>query len=135
MRELLAPATLHTLSQEILMAGVKEVFSENDRAFLSAEPTLKEVKEEVWRGNQIASLGSDGIILLFYKHYWREVGKLLHRSILHNFKNKSLTKSQAIGLVVFGNKPGKGSSIKVKDKRRISLLNADYKINSGIPTS
>ena len=66
---------------------------------------------------------------------WKEVGQLLYESVLYNFKTKSLTKSQSIGLVVVGNKPGKGDSIKVKDKHRISLLNADYKVNSGVLTT
>ena len=54
--------------------------------------------------------------------------------VTFNYKNKSLTSSQSKALVVFGTKPGKMGSYKVKDKRRISLLNADYKVYSGLPT-
>ena len=35
-------------------------------------------------------------------------------------------------LMVFGTKPKKPNSILPKDKRRISLLNADFKIASGL---
>ena len=55
--------------------------------------------------------------------------------IVDNFRRKGLTKSQSEALVVFGTKPKKGNSIKLKDKRRISLLNADYKINSGVASA
>ena len=35
-------------------------------------------------------------------------------------------------MMVFGTKPKKGSSIKVSDKRRLSLLNSDFKVITGI---
>ena len=37
--------------------------------------------------NAIASPGTDGLILLFYKTYWDDVGDLLHRMITENFHN------------------------------------------------
>ena len=55
--------------------------------------------------------------------------------VLDNFRRRVLTKTQREALVVFGTKPKKAASVKVKDKRGISLLNADYKVNSGIPTT
>ena len=133
--QLLAPAPMHIKFQELLLSGIKEVFTDENREILSTEATPTEVKAKVWRGNQIASPGSEGIILYFYKYYWKEVGKYLHLSILDNFRRKAVTKSHSVGLVVFGNKPGKGNSIKFKNKRRISLLNVNYKINSSIFTS
>ena len=54
-------------------------------------------------------------------------------SVLENFKRKTLSKTQSIRLVVFAPKPKKGKSTKPKDLRRLSLLNTDYKIYSGIP--
>lgn len=68
-KDLLAPTVLDSQAQNVLLAGVKEVFSDEDRANLSKEPTLKEVKSEVWQGNLLAAPGSDGIILFFYKHF------------------------------------------------------------------
>jgi len=134
-RSLLAPTTLDDVAQQTLLSGVEEVFDDDNRTSLSSEPTKKEVQAEVWRGNQTASPGTDGIILMFYKFFWNDIGDLLHAMILDNFKQKRLTKSQSVALIVFGTKPKKTGSLLVKDKRRISLLNADYKINSGIPTA
>ena len=42
------------------------------------------------------------------------------------------TVSQRTSLMVCTGKPGKEKSLKVKDKRRLSLLNADFKIITGV---
>ena len=47
-------------------------------------------------------------------------------------KGEKLTKSQRTSFMVFGSKPKKLSSIKAKDKRRISLLNSDFKLVAGL---
>ena len=48
------------------------------------------------------------------------------------FLGKSLTPSQRTSLMVFGTKPKKPNSVLPQDKRRISLLNSDFKIASGL---
>ena len=48
------------------------------------------------------------------------------------FSGEKLSSSQRTSLMVFGSKPKKAKSLKPGDKRRISLLNADFKILSGI---
>ena len=48
------------------------------------------------------------------------------------FKGKQPTLSQRTSLMVFGAKPKKHQSIKPKDKRKISLLNVDFKIQTGV---
>ena len=45
---------------------------------------------------------------------------------------KPLTPSQRTSLMVFGTKPKKPNSILPQDKRRISLLNSDFKTASGL---
>ena len=40
--------------------------------------------------------------------------------------------SQRTSLMVFGSKPKKPNSILPQDKRRISLLNSDFKVGSGL---
>ena len=47
----------------------------------------------------------------------------------------ALPNSMEISLMVFGSKPKKPGSLLPKDKRRISLLNADFKIASGLEAS
>ena len=51
------------------------------------------------------------------------------------FKGEPLPLSMRTSLMVFGQKPKKPGSILPKDKRRISLLNADFKIASGLEAS
>ena len=45
---------------------------------------------------------------------------------------KPLTSSQRTSLMVFGTKPKKPNSLLPQDKRRISLLNSDFKVASGL---
>ena len=48
------------------------------------------------------------------------------------FKERALPPSMRTSLMVFGAKPKKASSILPRDKRKISLLNADFKIATGL---
>ena len=132
-KELLRPAFLDPVAQNILLEETPIVFSDADRMFFSEEPSMEETKESVWSSNVHGSPGIDGITSLFYKVHWDLVGDLLHQVILENFKRRSLTKTKANGMVIFAPKPKKAKSTKPKDLRRISLLNTDYKIYSGIP--
>jgi hypothetical protein len=45
---------------------------------------------------------------------------------------KNLQKSMRTSLMVFGSKPKKASSILPGDKRKISLLNTDFKVATGL---
>ena len=60
------------------------------------------------------------------------LGDTLTEAMVEIFKCKALPNSMAISLMVFGAKPKKPGSILPKDKRRISLLNADFKTASGL---
>ena len=133
MLDLLQPVHLDPAAQRLLLDETPEVFSDDDRAFFSEKPSLEETKESVWKSNLLGSPGCDGIISLFYKAHWDIVGKLLYDVVLENFRRKTLSKTQSIGLITFCQKPKKGNSSKPKDLRRLSLLNTDYKIYSGIP--
>ena len=48
------------------------------------------------------------------------------------FTGNQPTSSQRTSLMVFGSKPKKATSIKPSDKRRISLLNSDFKTATGL---
>ena len=132
-KDLLRPVFLDSEAQDNLLEETPSVFTEEDRVFFSVKPTIEEVKESVWSSNLNGSPGIDGITSLFYKVHWVLVREHLHQVILENFKRRTLSKTQAIGLVVSSPKPKKGNSTKPKDLRRISLLNTNYKIYSGIP--
>ena len=48
------------------------------------------------------------------------------------FGGEQPTQSQITSLMVCTSKPGKAQSLKVKDKRRLSLLYADFKVITGL---
>ena len=69
---------------------------------------------------------------LFYKVCWDTVGPSL-TDVMNEFHPcKPLTPSQRTSLMVFGSKPKKPNSLLPQDKRRISLLNSDFKTGSGL---
>ena len=49
--------------------------------------------------------------------------------------SESPTNSQNTSMMIFADKPKKAGSLLVKNKRTISLLNADYKLITGIEAS
>ena len=60
------------------------------------------------------------------------MGDSLHQVITAIAKGESLTSRQRTSLIVFGSKPIKPLSVKPEDKRRISLLNSDFKLATAI---
>ena len=48
------------------------------------------------------------------------------------FRGQQPTSSQRTSLMMFGSKPKKSKSLKPKDKRKISLLNVDFKTMTGV---
>ena len=99
---------------------------------LCALPDKKEVKEILWNSNQHAAPGTDGLTAFLYKQCWDIFGDSLTAVSQEVFKGKPPTPSQRTSLMVFGAKPKKHKSLKPKDKRKISLLNVDFKTMTGI---
>ena len=85
--------------------------------------------------NLLAAPGTDGIPGLLYKEHWDLLGDQLTEVMTEIFKCQALPKSMATSLMVFGAKPKKPGSLLPKDKRRISLLNSDFKIATGLEAS
>ena len=129
---LLTDAGLDHSAQEALLEEIVPCFSEADNAALVFPPTLETVKKTVDSSNLHAAPGCDGLPSLFYKVCWDTMGEPLTDVMKEISQCKPLTSSQRTSLMVFGTKPKKPNSLLPKDKRRISLLNSDFKVASGL---
>ena len=67
-----------------------------------------------------------------YKLCWDSSGDSLTAVAKARHEDQKLPVSMRTALMVFGTKPKKASSIKPGDKRRISLLSADFKTLEGL---
>ena len=108
------------------------VFTESDNRDLEKLPDREEVKNVLFDSNLNAAPGTDGITSLFYKVHWDLLRESLHHVVTAIHEGEIPTLSQRTSLMVFGSKPKKVASINPKDKRRISLLNSDFKLATGI---
>ena len=129
---LLHPVELDLAAQTCLLNEVESVFTEADNLMLSAPATKQEVKDAIAASNLHASPGTDGITSLLYNTCWDIIGDPLTEVIQAIHEGNQPTVSQRTSLMVFGSKPKKPNSIKPSDKRKISLLNSDFKIITGI---
>ena len=131
---LLHPAALDVAAQNALLREVRPVFTAKDNEMLIKEPSKEEVKESVWSANIHAAPGNDGLTNLVYKECWDILGDPLSEVAKAVLGGRSPTLSQRTSLMVYGNKANKPpNSPDPKHKRRISLLNSDFKVISGIP--
>ena len=126
------PANLDKQAQSILLSEVKPVITNEDNIVIKTPPTKEYVKEVLFNSNLKAAPGTDGLTSLLYKELWPVLGESLHQVILAVWEGKSLTRSQRTSMTVFGAKPKKPLSTKPSDKRRISLLNSDFKLITGV---
>ena len=101
----------------------------------SCSPNLDEVKKVLSKSNLYAAPGTDGIPSLLYSRCWDVMGTPLTEVAQAIHRDGIPTPSMRTSLMVFGSKPKKPNSIKPSDKRRISLLNSDFKIITGIEAS
>ena len=99
---------------------------------LCAPPTKDEVKEILWDSNQNSPPGTDGLTAYLNCLCWDFLGDSLTEVSQAVFKGQQPTPSQRTSLMVFGAKQKKLQSLKPKDKRKLSLLNVDFKTITGI---
>ena len=132
---LLHPADLDMGAQDTLLKEIDVVFSEQDNQKFLTSPTRDKVFEVLSDSNLLAAPGTDGIPGLLYKEHWDLLGDHITEIMTEIFKCKDLPNSMNTSLMVFGSKPKKPGSLLPKDKRRISLLNSDFKIASGLEAS
>ena len=95
-------------------------------------PTKAEVLGVLKSSNLNAAPGLDGISSLVYYTCWDSLGDALTDIAVARHLGSQLPASLRTSMMVFGSKPKKGQSINPKDKRRISLLNCDFKLIEGI---
>ena len=122
---------LNPEAQGALLNEVEIVFTEEDNTKILAKPTKKDVKETLSASNFHVAPGTDGLTNYFYKQCFDIVGDALTEVVAAISTGSKPTLSQIISKMVFGCKPKKIKSLKPGDKRRISLLNADFKTASG----
>ena len=126
------PAQLDTAAQQTLLSELEVQFTETDNRMLTAEPTKSEVEESVKTSNVHAAPGSDGITSLVYSECFNILGDSLTEVARAVYAGEQPTRSQRTSLMLFSSKPGKTQSLKPQDKRRLSLLNSDFKIITGL---
>ena len=130
---LLHPAMLDPSAQDILLSEVEPCFTDKDNLMLLAEPSKDEVKEVLNSCRSQAAPGTDGITAYFYKKFWHVIGDSLTEVIVEIFNGAPPSACMRTSLMVFGNKPGKkAKSLKISDRRKLSLLNVDFKIATGV---
>ena len=129
---LLHPADLGQFAQQTLLDEIEEVFTDKDNTKLVAPVTKEEVWESIVTSNMKSSPGSDGIPTLVYKEHWDILGDALTEVVQAIFNGHSPTYSQRTSLMIFTNKPKKNTCTKPSSKRRISLLNCDFKVITGV---
>ena len=129
---LLQPAALSPAAQEVLLNEISPVFTAEDNRKILKPPTSKDVKETVSNSNLNAAPGSDGIPSLLYKECWSTLGEPLTEVMTSIHSGQNLSSSQRTSMMVFGSKPKKPNSLKPGDKRKISLLNSDFKVGTGL---
>ena len=125
---LLTPNPLDQAARDTLLAEVPAVFTDRDNEMLLTMPSPGEVKEVLADSHLLAAPGTDGIPSLLYSECWEVVGEALVEMVQAIFAGGKPTISQRTALMVFGSKPKKLASLKPGDKRRISLLNSDFKL-------
>ena len=129
---LLNPAELDKVSQDILLNELEPVVTDEENMMLAKVPDKKEVLETLQEANAHAAPGTDGITSLLYKVCWDSVGEALTDVVKAKFQGEKLPSSMRTSMMVFGSKPKKSQSINPRDKRRISLLNCDFKLCEGL---
>ena len=90
------------------------------------------MKKVLNKSNLLAAPGTDGIPSLLYHECWPIMKNRFTEVIQAIFQGSKPSLSQRTSLMVFGSKPKKMNSLKPGDKRRISLLNSDFKTSTGI---
>ena len=130
---LLNPAPLDPSAQDILLPEVERCFSDDDNNKLGASPTKVEVKKVLDSCRPHVAPLTAGLTVYFYRTCWNIMGDSLTEVIQSVFTGSKPSACQRTSLIVFGNKPGKkAKSLLISDRPKLSLLNSDFKLMTGI---
>ena len=94
--------------------------------------TNEDVKASLLCANRNSAPGSDGITYLVYLTCWNTLGQHLSDVIREIVKEGKLPESMRNSFLVYSPKLGKENSTRIKDKRKLSLLQTDFKVLLGI---
>ena len=126
------PAILDIKAQDTLLDEIEPVYTSADNVKFELTPTNDEILHNLKLSNLNAAPGSDGISGLVYKECWDSLGDSLSEVIITMFNGADPTVSMRTALMIFSSKPKKANSFKPSDKRRISILNSDFKLYEGL---
>ena len=132
MSSLIILPILMKIQKNVLLDFVEKVFTDADNEMLENIPSMEELFEALKESNLKAAAGSDGISGLIYKECWSSLGESLCDVIKEIFSGSLPTTSMRTAMMIFSSKPKKLDSIKPSDKRRISILNCDFKLYEGL---
>lgn len=103
---------------------------QDNKDMLDKDLSLSEMHSAISKMNNNKSPGPDGIIVEFYKLFFKSIGESLLDVFKYGFENRSLPYSQYLAVIVLLYK--KGNREDLKNWRPISLLNVDAKILSKV---
>ena len=126
------PADLDMHAQQVLLNITTKVYTDNDNSTLEKLPSKEELYKTLSLSNLNASAGTDGITALVYKECWNDLGDSLLNVFTAIFLGSTPTTSMRTAKMNFCPKPKKPNSKKPSDKRRISVLNCDFKLYEGM---
>ena len=125
---------LDKTAQSILLQEVEKVFTEADNQLLLSLPTKDEIYKNICESNLHAAPGTDGLTTFLYKECWNVLGDAVTELATRIHQGEKPSVSQRTSMMIFCTKPKKihSSDHKISDKRKLSLLNANFKVVSGI---
>ena len=121
--------THENLLEERLSACDYNKISEEEQSLIPGPISYTELSNVFKRMKNDKSPGFSGYTVEFFKFFWGDIGKLIHKSILYAFENNNLSSALREGIITCLPKPGK-SRCKLKNWRPITLLNVRYKMIS-----
>ena len=124
------PVVLNEASQETMLEQVDKVFTVQDNQRLERVISDEEVRQSLGRANRLSCPGSDAICYSVYHSCWDLLGHHLSDVLREVVTRGVPSMSQRHSILVFSPKSGKEGSLRTKDLRRISLLQADMKLLS-----
>ena len=119
-------------AQEELLKEVEKSFTEEDNKLLESTITNQEIKESLDKCNMRSAPGTDCITYQVFHKCWHILGEDLSDVLREIVKSGKPTETMKHCYLIFTPKPKKGASLLPKDLRKISLLNTDFKILSGV---